>query len=161
MVSDLASIDLMSTLALALLIGVTLRLGFLLRRTHDIVRRQRALLRRAEWLDWWVRNAAEMTPLDATRPYFQALAYAAQLAPTLEQFAADCEQLADYTGAPAGLRSAARAYADELKAPRLPWEVWIEDTGKPPHAPTAIARAYREAIASGRASPPPDPGNAR
>jgi len=141
-----------TTLVIVLLTGIVIRLLVTLRANTRMLERAYAELLRAQWLDWWTRNAAEMTSLDASKPYFQRLAYAAQLAPSLSAFLSDCDALADRDDAPQGLRTAARGFAAELRAPRVPWEVWVEETGKPPHAATAIGLAYREAISSGVAS---------
>jgi hypothetical protein len=145
--------DLATTLVVVLLGGIAAGQWLRLRRVNDTCGRLRAELVRAQWLDWWVRNAAEMTPLDPARPYFVRLAYAAQLAPDLQAFRRDCDMLTMSPEAPESLREAARAYVAELSSPRVPWEVWVEETGKPPHASFAIESAYREVIASPGKSP--------
>lgn len=130
-----------------LAVGFALPLTFrALRRARLQLAQQAPELNRARWHTWWVRNAAEMTRADPSRPYLVRLAYAAMLAPSLTQFEDDLDRIVRNPEAPVGLRNAAASFAQELQAQRLPWEVWAETTGKPPHVAQAVEFAYREAL---------------
>lgn len=123
--------------ALVALVG-TLTLAWKLRQA-------RARMRRYEWNEWFVRNAAECTRIDPSRPYLVALAYAASLAPDLRTLAEDCTDIAEREELPEGLRNAAKSIVQELHAPERPWVAWTRDKGTPFH-PGAQVFAYREAL---------------
>jgi hypothetical protein len=127
---------------LALVVWLTVRLRA---RTREL-RQALEHMTRYAWVEWWTRNAAETTPLEPARPYMVALAYAASIAPNLQQFSDDCEALAnDHTHAPL-LRNTARQYAVEWHAPVLPWVDWARATGKPMHNEHAQRTAYAQAL---------------
>lgn len=114
-------------------------------RRRAALRRKLDGLREAAFLQWWTRNAAEMTRADPSRPYLVALAYAAELAPDFATLLQDLDDLAREAALPEGLKNAAKSFAQELRAPRVPWEVW-EETGRPMHVRGALDLAYREAL---------------
>jgi len=115
------------------------------RRHRRALRAKLDGLREAAFLQWWARNAAEMTRADPSRPYLVGLAYAAELAPNFGVLLRDFEDLAREAALPDGLRNAAASFAQELRAPRVPWDVW-EETGRPMHVRGALDLAYREAL---------------
>lgn len=134
-----------------LLIAVVLAVGALVAITRKLTATRAALdasqaaLLQAAWFEWWTRNAAE-TPRDKTeRPYLVRLAYAAQLAPSLDVFCKDCEALAADTSKPLALRLTAKSFAEELRAPKRPW--LCMPPGAPWHHKGALEIAYREAMA--------------
>ena len=140
-----------TSIAISLALSALLCVGSMrLRRQLRELRQRHKTLQNAalryQWHEWWTRNAAEMTRADPARRYLIALAHAAQLAPDLEIFERDCDHIAFDLELPTGLRNAAKSFVEELRAPRLPWEVWAETTGKPAHVAAAIELAYREAL---------------
>lgn len=135
--------------ALSISIGTTLLFGalwYVERRQRRALRGKLDGLREAAFLQWWTRNAAEMTRADPSRPFLVGLAYAAELAPDFGVLLQDLDDLAREPGLPDGLRNAAASFAQELRAPRVPWDVWAETTGRPTHVRGALDVAYREAL---------------
>lgn len=131
-----------TSIATTLLFGV---LWYVERRRRRALRVKLDGLREAAFLQWWTRNAAEMTRADPSRPFLVGLAYAAELAPSFGVLLQDLEDLAREQALPVGLRNAAASFAQELRAPRVPWEVW-EESGRPIHVRGALDVAYREAL---------------
>lgn len=133
-----------------LLIAVGFAVGALIVVTRQLAQTRRRLkasqaaLLQAAWFEWWTRNAAE-TPRDKPeRPYLVRLAYAAQLAPSLERFRDDCEVLANDQTKPLTLRLAAKSFAEELRAKHKPW--LCLPAGAPWHSQARIEAAYHEAM---------------
>jgi hypothetical protein len=133
--------------AFVALVG-TLTLVHRLRKHRAALRHLHARLLRFHWVEWWTRNAAEMTRADPSRPYLVHLAYAAALAPSLGEFVHDCAELAQNDQLPDGLRNAARSFAEEMTAAEtaeLPWIKWTRENGFTFH-PGAQVFSYREAL---------------
>ena len=129
--------------------ALALRWGRAQRRTHAQLVKAHARLRELEpvqWSHWWLRNASEMTPLDTRRPHFLRLAVAAVLAPSLAQFRRDLHSIAHDAAVDHDVRSSARGFLDDFtqaeQGGKPPWELYTEQTGRPMHAPAAIAQAY-------------------
>lgn len=126
----------------------TLTLAHKLRKHRAALRHLQARLLRFHWVEWWTRNAAEMTRADPSRPYLVHLAYAAALAPSLGEFVHDCAELAQNDRLPDSLRNAARSFAEEMaaaEADELPWIKWTREQGYTWH-PGAQLFSYREAL---------------
>lgn len=102
------------------------------------------------WFAWWMRNAAECTPLDPERPHMLRLALAAQLAPSLEVFERDLHSMQHDRARDPLERNVAKGFLTELEIARRtrepPWVVWMRDTGKPEHNPEAQRIAYACAL---------------
>jgi hypothetical protein len=135
-------IALASSIAIALLFG---GLWYRERRQRIALRTRVNGLREAAFLQWWTRNAAEMTRADPSRPFLVGLAYAAELAPDFATLLRDLEDIVEEKTLPEGLRNAAKSFAQELRAPRVPWDVW-EESGRPIHMRGALDFAYRESL---------------
>lgn len=104
------------------------------------------------WWRWWMRNAAECTPLDPARPHMLRLALAAQLAPSLADFERDLHSLQHNPNLPALERDVAKGFLSEREVARrvgeTPWDAWKRDTGKPAWNPEAQRIAYACALQS-------------
>lgn len=130
-----------TTLASTIAVIVALHLGRLALRWRAAFHAVSASALRQQWIAWWQLNALESTPADPSRELYLRLALVAQLAPTLEAFRAELVRLELDMSAPHALRVAAGAYLGELDAPRPPWTIWDETTGRPRHNPEALKRA--------------------
>ena len=112
----------------------------------ELARARLCELEPVQWSHWWLRNASEMTPLDPRRPHFLRLAVAATLAPSLAQFRADLHSIAKNEAIDGDVRSAARGFLDDFtqaaQGGKPPWELYVEQTGRPLHSSSAIAQAY-------------------
>lgn len=130
-------------------------LGWALRErwvAHRAVHRLAFEVAEHRWYRWWVRNAAECTPLDPARPHMLRLALAAQLAPSPEAFERDLHSLQRNPAQPALERDVAKGFLTEIEVARrvreMPWDAWMRDTGKPAWNPEAQRIAYTCALQS-------------
>lgn len=136
-----------------LFVGVSACLGWALRERWVARHAVRALAREVaerDWHRWWLRNAAECTPLDPARQHMLRLALAAQLAPSLALFEADLHSLRNDPTRDPLERDVAKAFSSELEVSRrvreAPWLAWERDTGKPRWNPEAQRVAYACAL---------------
>lgn len=118
------------------------------RALERALRARDAELLQGQWWAWWLKNAAETTPLDSGREHLLRFAIAAQLAPSQDTWRRDLHSIASDATRTDAERLAAKSFLDELTMTRLPWVAWREDTGKPPHSEHALEEAYRRLLAS-------------
>lgn len=132
-----------------LFVGACAGFGWAMRERWVAQRRIGVLARELaphRWFRWWLRNAAECTPLDPARPELLRLAIAAQLAPSLAVFERDLHSVQHDLSRTPLERDVAKGFLSELeiagRTQQCPWDVWKRDTGKPEHNPEAQRIAY-------------------
>jgi hypothetical protein len=120
----------------------------------------RADLRRATeqrdrlyWLEWWMKNACETTPLDGSRATLIRYAIAAHLAPDMATLHRDLQRLSEDPKRAEPERTSARAFAVEIELAQrqgvTPWAIFAAQPamqGRALHNQHVLETSYRAAL---------------